>query len=908
MPERKSSTKRIIDFASSIRRKPSSKEGKEPKSPSETRDGHFNDGLVSPGGEFKAELDGGSDAELPAPIRIKTVPGSSRSVASRDDSGTSAKHHRYEAEGIIENIAGNVEIIRGLHRQSLANFDDIGADEVSRELHYYGRETSALCIQLTEHFANPTLIRRISVGVVEQAKMVIKSYQNAITDYLDSIRLQMEEKYRTVRPDASDLEVAAALKDLSSRNYSISLLRIDDREDIQPIIRAVEKRSRVVSVAEEKLRELKQLHGAITATDGPASPVHDIAGYRQELDAADYVIAPLGDVILVFGSNPRAQFQVSSQALSSVSLLFSYALNPYKPNDRFQRPPPPADMLDELPSAPPAVIYPSMPAIVRMPQDEKNEYGALSTLLYAVHARHDKVPRNIDFREFVAIAAVCHRYRCTAPVEIFVECFWLPQWKHYVCQRGYEDFLFISYVFGLAGIFELTSKMFIAYSRGETLPFEEQHMPEHVWRRLNQERALQFSKVLTRCNLTLSSYLPPTRASFVDGLQSDDQTDAAAFAARHAWQLMRPTKCPHGSHACDAANLGMLMMVLNEVGVPHLFSTYKRGDALVQWQGHNLTDIFAKLCAAPSADQVHDGDCDYATAFRNAMCDIYNGIRGLNVRDVNESFAGRRASGLKGVGGPAADESTRALDVLSNGDAAASRSDLAADGERILPPGSPTYQAYSRRTLPLRLAEEDAVGIHERGRGDGPGDGNVDTDADRRSIASTEVDTQTERCVSPSPTMASAANAAALPPVNLARVATINAVAAQSDILMAPDARESREVDKIYWRQHAHKERITIADKELIISRKHIMRIGEERGLPPLRGEAAQEEVLAPLPSPTTSEASEGPAELAAARSRPVSGEVRPDQLLRGGRSRPVSGELRASDLRTPEPWYNPVG
>ena len=900
MPERKASTSRIKDFmkSGSIRRKPGSKDGKDKKQNSVrglppfiatrlmvfVQDGRDDplegDSILSPNGEFKAELDGGSDAELPA-------------SSPRGDSATTSESVSYDSPHgvdyfprLIAKITTNLELIRGLHQLSLGNFDASPNDNINHELHHYGTKTRSLCHQLTEHFTNPALMAKMAAGSTEIAKACIRAYQNLLSDYLDSVRLQMEDKYRLVRPEATDQEVANALRDLPSRNFSVSILRIDEREEIQPIIRAVERRSRTVSVAEESLRELQHLQDAISVTEANLTQLYGMrTGPDRTLHAEDCVISPVGDVVMVFGANPQVQFQVSSQALSSVSPLFSYALHPYTANDRFQRGPPPPDLVDELPKTAPTVVSSSLPPIVRMPQEEMNEMGALSTLLYAAHARHDKVPRTIEFQEFVAIAAVCHKYRCTAPVEIFVECFWLPQWKDQVGQKGFEDFLFISYVFGLERIFELTSKAYILSG-----PFEEHRLPEHVCRRLNQARAFHLAKVVERCNWALSSYLPLSiplaERNAVKRRSTASHTEENVNGSRISWQLISPTRCPHGSHACDAANLGWLMMVLNEVGVPHAYSNQSRG-SWVSWQGLTLKQVFAKLCAAPSADDVHEGGCNYATAFRNDMCDLFNGIRALNVREVNEMFAGRRPSAIRRVGGPAADENVDGRRRSAGGSAGSTpRRSIVYDGG--LPSSGdlgaafrsfPTYQEYMRRTLPSPEVESEFVSSSpwpDNGNDavqESQESGKINGDPDRRSIASTEVDTRTERGVSPSPTMASVVTppsqattiSVITPPseatmtgvigppsqatmtgvitppsqVTLNNVATTNAAnteANTSDALL-----ESREADKIFWKQHAHKERITIADKELIISRKHIMRIGEERGIPPFRPDGPEQ-------------------------------------------------------------------
>lgn len=191
----------------------------------------------------------------------------------------------------------------------------------------------------------------------------------------------------------------------------------------------------------------------------------------------DYIIAPRGDAILEFANTgahdaetPVLRFRVSSHMLSETSPVFSRLFSSSSPSSSPSSSTPAYEATwhdedDDGPCPPPRpVVLPdnSTAKLYAMPQHEPNAHSALTILLHAAHMHTDAryVPRAIgDFAQFVAIAETCLRYRCTSPLEVFVEHCWLPAWVHRAWTGDRPDgLLVISYAFGLRRLFARVSK------------------------------------------------------------------------------------------------------------------------------------------------------------------------------------------------------------------------------------------------------------------------------------------------------------------------------------------------------------------------------------------------------------------------------------------------------------------
>lgn len=114
--------------------------------------------------------------------------------------------------------------------------------------------------------------------------------------------------------------------------------------------------------------------------------------------------------------------------------------------------------------------------------------------------------------------------------------------------------------------------------------------------------------------------------------------DAPSYASS-VFSLSSDPRCPKGNHACDAANLGWLLLMLNEL---HLLGAVLSPWALTQSQQFaprrslaQLLDALRSVPGPPSQHQGHAGVCDPAPAFRSAANDVYNSVAGLTLFEVD---------------------------------------------------------------------------------------------------------------------------------------------------------------------------------------------------------------------------------------------------------------------------------
>jgi hypothetical protein len=547
-------------------------------------------------------------------------------------------------------------------------------------------------------------------------------------------------------------------------------------------------------------------------------------------------IDPDGDIILDFASGDtnysRLQFQVSSHMLSKASPLFALALK-ISPS-RAPYPNTPHSLENQLPVIPPVRVPTKSATMIFMPQKEHN-ISALAIVLYAAHMRNEKVPRSITFRELVEVSRVSQQYQCIGPVSLFVELLWLPQWQEWIGHPGYGDFLLVSYVFGHARIFETASKRIILQLRGDQDVMEDQMLPKHVRERLRQVRAAILARILDCCKKTVRQYLPPPPFEL-------NRPDGADWSSSSRWvanfSLESKLRCPKMNRQCDANNLGWLMLVLNELGILGNVMDPKLNLAEGSWYAESLGGLIANLCAVPSAAKVHDGDCDYAPAFRSKICEIFNSIKGLDLSEVNENYPERkRSSGVYG-------EKPRTTDTLSR------RSSYADSDEEEGPESANHQDSYeieppvSQRSDPLRSVDVDGLAVISQDcshRSDETLSVSQDPEADTHSIASTEITIPTERPNSPSPSISTIGTLPVAPTragqssIPLADRAILSLADPMDAVSERDRDRGTAEDEKVFWAHRAAKEIVKIEDKELIISHKHTIRIGEERGLPPIR-------------------------------------------------------------------------
>lgn len=398
-------------------------------------------------------------------------------------------------------------------------------------------------------------------------------------------------------------------------------------------------------------------------------------GERGKKVVRDYVIAPRGNAVLEFANSggydtPLIRFRVSSHMLAETSPIFEAVFGGQFSHprilDRDLR-----ELDGQVPREPPRSVTCADGSGVKlysMPQLEPNKEEALTILLHAAHMQNDKVPREVSFSQFTAIAEVCLRYQCTSPLELFVEHRWLPAWVHKATEQQPDGILLISYAFGLRRLFTRMSKTAVLNIVDEdelrAKPWPHA-MKEKIW----AVRNAKLAQVYTACVSAVQEYFrPPGQASGGDGAgannggqrlgagapPSDDQSWTTSILRGSSYlpnpplpsyvplfSLTSTPRCPKGDHWCDATSLGWLFLVLNEL---QLVWTVVNPSVLPGAQSQQrqpprslaqLLDVLRSIPSPPHAAHPGSTVCDPAPAFRAAVNDVYNSISGLTLFDVD---------------------------------------------------------------------------------------------------------------------------------------------------------------------------------------------------------------------------------------------------------------------------------
>lgn len=371
----------------------------------------------------------------------------------------------------------------------------------------------------------------------------------------------------------------------------------------------------------ERFRNYDQLKLDLLQTELLCAAIASDKG--PNVSVREYDIAANGDTILEFANSmseihPVLRFRVSSHLLIEASPFFARILSSSRSDSNS-----PLEMLEGSPPPPfKQMCRDGMEVkVYRMPQLELNKWEALTTLLHAAHMHTDHIPRQVKFYEFVSIAEVCLRYQCTAPLEMAVEYRWLPQWIHRANEDTPDGMVLITYVFGLRGLFHRTSKSAILNITSDKELERKELWPQEVKDKIAAVRGAKLAQIYASCASLMKEYVRVT-----PHMKPVDKDAEGA--------LTSTPKCPKGLHQCDAANLGWLMLVFNELGIlPVVMDTVNGHYPFIQ-SGRSISALVHSLRRMPSPPQLHSGICDYAPAFRSALNDIYNSITGLTLRDV----------------------------------------------------------------------------------------------------------------------------------------------------------------------------------------------------------------------------------------------------------------------------------
>lgn len=366
----------------------------------------------------------------------------------------------------------------------------------------------------------------------------------------------------------------------------------------------------------------------------------------------------------------KASFRVSSHILSETSRVFAQLFSgrgrETTARGAFPRP------------RPGAARDGTRVNVYRMSPLLPGEIRPLQILLYAAHMHSDKVPREIGFEQFVAIAKLCLRFQCTAPLELVVEMCWLQEWVHKGVEAMPDGFLLISYAFGSRGLFTRMTKSAILNIVDEA-DLEARPWPPEVKEKIWAVRQAKMEQIYACCVGTVQEYLRPPKqyipaGNVTDGRRKsifemdEDEPEGRVLSTSPAPTVSQslfpylssaastppaadpsfPTstpRCPKGRHDCDAANLGYFMMVMAEL---QLLPIILNPGALAQAPGSpigttaralparslsQLVKVLQRIPSPPNA--IHKGGvCDPMQAFRNAVIDIYNSLSGITLYDV----------------------------------------------------------------------------------------------------------------------------------------------------------------------------------------------------------------------------------------------------------------------------------
>ncbi|RYP90638.1 hypothetical protein DL770_003239 [Monosporascus sp. CRB-9-2] len=407
------------------------------------------------------------------------------------------------------------------------------------------------------------------------------------------------------------------------------------------------------------LSDLNETRCLLQAVESGASPQSAIQ---------EYAISQRGDAMLEFANTdaenfPACRFRVSSHMLAETSPVFARMFGLHSSGGTL-------DVGYEQVLPPPPTRHKcsdgSEVKLYRMPHVELNTKRAMEIMLHAAHMHSDMIPRDVGFDQFVAIAEVCLRYQCTSPLELIVEHRWLPQWMHKAVPVDNcvpDGLLTILYAFGARRLFARVSKTAILNIVDEA-DLRAKPWPRAVKDKVWAIREAKMEQVYECCRDTLREYLrppPPPPHSLTHTVAAAAATVVAepkgngggngnSTTSNRSSVLMPITtpRCPKGSHACDAASLGWLMITFAELEVlPHIMGPGQgRGLTahLPRPPRRTLNQLFDSLrfMASPPLPDHHGGVCDYASAFRSALNDVYNSVPGLTLYEVS----GRHGWGL----------------------------------------------------------------------------------------------------------------------------------------------------------------------------------------------------------------------------------------------------------------------
>ncbi|KAG6028795.1 hypothetical protein E4U40_000808 [Claviceps sp. LM458 group G5] len=503
-------------------------------------------------------------------------------------------------------------------------------------------------------YSGGSMSEPVNDGVNSRKGLVSEVYLNAMRDWrgcletlCDAFRSSLADTYKSYEryatPEMLDLLFTSKKfrRDAVHRMRNASVTRMLSADP--QFFPRYEIRFRNYERVKRELIEARQL---LQSAESGILPTRQVQ---------EFIMSPQGDAMLEFanhatGPSPRVdpvlRFRVSSRALADTSPIFarmfsgrSSSLHVHEAEDiQPCLPPSPTPYMCE--DGTEAQLY-------RMPQYEINRLQSFEVLMHAAHMHTELVPNTVSFERFVAIAECSLRYKSTAPLERVVQESWLPQWLH----RGTDmpdGLLVISYAFGIRELFTRMSKRMIL-SLVDEKDLQTRPWPQKIRDKIWAVRCAKLDQIYACCTGIILEYLPrPTHQANISA-ESDHQppsntattTSPTMTATTPLFTL--PSRCPRGSHGCDAANLGWLLLNFNEMHLlPHILQpsllSHSRSHTSPKPPPRSLAhtiDISRKMPSPVVSPMHHSGICDPSLAFRAAIDDIHSSIHGLTLHDIS---------------------------------------------------------------------------------------------------------------------------------------------------------------------------------------------------------------------------------------------------------------------------------
>ncbi|RDA88335.1 hypothetical protein CP532_5586 [Ophiocordyceps camponoti-leonardi (nom. inval.)] len=544
-----------------------------------------------------------------------------RSIGSRDDRFSSTRGEANDPVAFPDGLAVGVDrheircrkLQALVHRMRAAPSGPGHVDAAYKEFVKYKDVCSTLCRGVLH-----TACTHSSSLVGDAGLDAVRDWKNCLETLAEAFHVSLADTYRSYEREATAAMVDQLFNNKRFRKDAVHRMRNASVTRVLSADPQFFPRYEIRFRNYEKLKqELADIRSLLQSGESGISPLRMV----EEL-----VISPQSDAILEFANlatedEPALRFRVDSAMLADTSPIFarifagraaSLFLHEAEDISR-QLPPPPTEHVCEDGSR--LQLY-------RMPQLEMNRLRSMELLLHAAHGHADVVPRDVGLDQLLAIAECCMRYKSTSPLAGAVEQRWLPQWAHRVvsgpdvAQEQLSDVLVVvSYAFGARQLFTRTSRSAMLHLVDEA-DLQAKPWPQKIKDKVWAVRCAKVDQVHACCSAAVDEYLAASE---------------------------RSPRCPKGSRGCDAANLGWLMLALNEVDMLPL----TRSVMPQRRPRRSLAQMVDVLRRMPSpALAVHRGGvCDPMPALRMAIADIYDSVKGLTLHDISCKSHGWALSG-----------------------------------------------------------------------------------------------------------------------------------------------------------------------------------------------------------------------------------------------------------------------